>query len=283
MGQARAAGKPDRTAAPSQPGTRPVSADRLRETVAELLLQTGEFISPARVEETARGWLSRAELVDGDPGREMLRVADALGMATDLALFAPSVSGATAFDRLARRLGRVGPEQAAALDALRRAQFRLLRVDVPSSDGVARLRDLVTDESLSVLNKSIGAEAAGVALVARLAPVGDGRHVWVGGTTPLDAAGLAVAQSFVRPGARGLLPQRCAEAVYRHVLRHGTLEIPGLNRLPEGWGDGPDDAMGELDILALRWAEPGAGRDRRDRAQSRRARGRLRAGGGGVL
>ena len=264
MVQARTAGRPGRTAAPSRPGTRLADTDRLREHIAELLLQAAEFISPIQVEETARGWLARAGSLDGGPGREMLLVADALGMATDLALFMPSVSGATAFDRLARRLGRVDLEQAAALDALRRAQFRLLRVEAASSEGVARLRDLATDESLSVLDASIGAEAAGVALVARLAPVGDGRHMWVGGTTPLDAAGLAVALGFVRPGARGLLPLRCAEAVYRHVLRHGTLEIPGLNRPPEGWGNGPDDEAGELDLLALRWAELGAERDPED-------------------
>ncbi len=265
MVQARTAGGPGRAAALPQSGTRPVDADRLREHIAELLLQAGEFIPLAWVEETARGWLSRADPVDDDPGREMLRVADALGMATDLALFTPSASGATAFDRLARRLGRVGPEQAAALDALRRAQFRLLRVETPSSDGVARLRDLVTGERLSVLDGSIGPEALEVALVARLAPVGDGRYVWVGGTTPLDEAALAVARGFVRPGARGLLnPQRCAEAVYRHVLRHGTLEIPGLNRPPQGWQDGLDEEAGELDLLALRWAEAGAERDPED-------------------
>ena len=263
MVQARTAGRPGRTA-PSRPGTKLADTDCLHEHIAELLLQAGEFISPTRVDETARGWLARSGSLDGDPGRQMLLAADALGMATDLALFTPSASGATAFDRLARRLGRAGLEQAAALDALRRAQFRLLRVEAPSSDGMARLRDLVTGEVLPVLDGSIGLEAVEVALAARLAPVGDGRYLWVGGTTPLDAAGLAVAQSFVRPGARGLLPLRCAEAVYRHVLRHGTLEIPGLNRPPDGWQDGPDDEAGELDLLALRWAEPGAARDPED-------------------
>ena len=48
------------------------------------------------------------------------------------------------------------------------------------------------------------------------------------------------------------------------MLRHGTLEIPGLNRPPEGWQDGLDAETGELDLLALRWAEPGAQRDSRD-------------------
>jgi hypothetical protein len=186
-------------------------------------------------------------------------------MATDLALFTPSASGATAFDRPARRRGSMGADEAVALDALRRAQFRLLRVEAPSSGGITRLRDLVTDKGLSVLDGSIGAEAVGVALVARLAPVGDGRYVWAGGATPLDEAGLAIACGFVRAGARGLLnPQRCAEAVYRHGLRHGTLEIPGLNRPLEGWQDGLDEEAGEFDLLALRWAEPGVGRDPED-------------------
>ncbi len=57
-----------------------------------------------------------------DPGREMLLVADALGMATGLALFTPAASVATAFERLARQRGSLGVEQAAPLEALRRAE-----------------------------------------------------------------------------------------------------------------------------------------------------------------
>ncbi len=35
---------------------------------------------------------------------------------------------------------------------------------------------------------------------------------------------------FVRPGRSSLInPLRCADAVYRHVLRHGTKRVPGLN------------------------------------------------------
>ena len=71
----------------------------------------------------------------------------------------------------------MGADEAAALDALRRAQFRLLRIEAPSSDGVTRLRDLVTDEVLPVFDESIGAEAVEVALLARLAPAGDGQYV----------------------------------------------------------------------------------------------------------
>jgi len=249
------------------PSSRLVDTDRLRECIAELLLEAASFVAPARMEETARGWLARADPGFADPGREMLLIADALAMAMDLALFTPSASGATAFDRLARQRGRMNGDKEVALDALRRAQFRLLWVETAGSerkDSVARLRDLVTGEALSVLDENIGPDAVGVALVGRLAPVSDGRQVFASGTTPLDEAGLAVTASFVRPGARGLLnPQRCAEAVYRHVLRHGTLEIPGLNRFPDEAEDLEPEGSA-LDLLAVRWAEPDAPRDSED-------------------
>lgn len=251
----------NRRSTPEQPaGT--VDPDRLREHIAGLLLEATSFVSPVRVEETACGWLTRAE-PGGAPGEEMLLVADALGMAMDLALFTPSASGATAFDRLARRRNGMGAEETAALEALRCAQFRLLRVDA-IADGAVQLRDLVTDERLQVLDATMGDAAVGVALVGRLAALGDGRHVFASGVTPLDDAGLAVIAGFVRPGARGLLqPARCAEAVYRHVLRHGTLEIPCLNRPPEGEDDDLEEP-GELDLLALQWAEPDAVHDPED-------------------
>ena len=259
--QARTDTRP-RNAAP-HPG--PADADGLRDAMAGLLLEATRFIAPARVEELARGWLARADAGQADPGREVLLVADALGMATDLALFTPSTSGATAFDRLARARAPGQPDEAAALEALRRAQFRLLRVEALSGEGSAQLRDLASGEVLQVLDDSIPAAAIGVALAGRLAPVGNDQHVFAGGVTPLDEAGLGVAMGFVRPNAgRGLInPLRCAEVVYRHVLRHGTLEIPGLNRPPEGEDD-PLDEGGELDQLALRWAEPGAVHDPAD-------------------
>ncbi len=259
--RATSASNPQRAAPRSGQAFKPMGVGRLREHIADLLLEAARFVSPARVEQTAQGWLARAEPMFADAGREMLLVADALGMAMDLALFTPAGSGATAFDRLARQRGTMGPEEAAALDALRRAQFRLLRVEAVS-EAIAQLRDLVTDELLPVCDDSIGVEAVGVPLVGRLAPVGDGRYVFAGGVTPLDEAGLAVAGGFVRPGGRGLLnPLRCAEAVYRHALRHGTPDVPGLNRPPEGEDDGLGEAMDELDLLALRWAEPGTTRD----------------------
>ncbi len=278
MMQARSGTKPERAVPPSGP----MSTDRLRECIAGLLLEAASFIPLARVEETARGWLARSEPGQAASGRNMLLVADALGMATDLALFTPSASGQTAFDRLARQRGNMGADESAALRVLRQAQFRLLRIEAGGGAGAARLRDLATGEVLELLDESIGPELAGIALVGRLAPSsggsatgcfadgsprgdGDGRQVFVGGVTPLDEAGLAVAAGFVRPGGRGLLnPQRCADAVYRHVLRHGTPEIPGLNRPPEDEGYIPPEEVSELDQVALRWAEPAAVRDPED-------------------
>ncbi|MBV8613061.1 MAG: DUF2786 domain-containing protein [Acetobacteraceae bacterium] len=238
---------------------------QVRDAMAGLLLEAARFVAPDRVEALAWGWLARAEPSQTDPGREVLQAADALGMAMDLALFTPSAGGATAFDRLARARHPGGPSEAAALEALRRAQFRLLRVEAVSGEG-ARLRDLASGEELAVLDETIPAEAVGVALVGRVAPLGDGRHAFAGGVIPLDEAALGVAMGFVRPGAgRGLVnPQRCAEAVYRHVLRHGTLEIPGLNRPPEDEADELLEEGGALDQLAQRWAEPGAAHDPED-------------------
>ena len=245
------------------PPSDPVSTDRLRALVAGLLLDATSFVSPARVEETARGWLARAEPGQAVGSRDAALVADALAMATELALFTPSASGATAFERLARQRGSMAVDEAATLAALRRAQFRLLRVDGVSGEGVARLCDLASGEMLDVPDAGIPAGVVGVPIVGRLADFGDGRPMFVGVLTPLDPAGLAVATGFVRSGGRGLTnPLRCAEAIYRHVLRQGTLEIPGLNRPLDGEDVGlPDEEVDELDLLALRWAEPGAARE----------------------
>ena len=254
----------DRTPSTAAPQPGPADVGAIRTALAELLLEAVRFVAPGRVEQLARSWLAHAKLLQADPSSQALQIADALGMAMDIALFTPSASGATAFDRLARDCRPSEPGHAAALDAVRRAQFRLLRVEMAGRDGTAQLRDLASGETLHVLDESIPDEAIGVAVVGRLAPLGHDQHVFASGVTPLDEAGLGVAMGFVRAGAgRGLVnPQRCAEAVYRHVLRHGTLEIPGLNRLPED----KDDLLegGTLDQLAQRWAEPGAMHDRDD-------------------
>ena len=84
--------------------------------------------------------------------------------------------------------------------------------------------------------------------------------VAAGPLTPLDDAALEVARARMRPGGRGLTnPSRCAEAVYRHVVRFGGPRIAGLNRPPEGelWDFpfAPED--GPVHATAFAWAEAG--------------------------
>ncbi len=236
--------------------------ERLRECMDGLVLDALSFIPAAKLDDTMRGWLMRAEPAPAGRDDEMRLMADALGMATDLALFTPSAGGQTAFDRLARQRPGMSGDERAALQALRQAEFRVLRFEAPGE--AARVRDLATNETLLAV-EPLGPELAGLALVGRLAPLGDGRHGFVGVVTPLDEAGLAVASGFIRPGGRGLSnPLRCANAVYRHVLRHGTPRIPGLNDPPEGEDSAlPEDAS-ELDQVAARWADPGATRTAED-------------------
>ena len=146
---------------------------------------------------------------------------------------------------------------------MRGAAFRLLRVQ-GASDGVVTMRDLASAETLHVLDGDFGPDPSGLVVAGRLARMEDGRHLFVTGVTPLDEAGLAVAQGFVRPGGRGLSnPLRCAEAVYRHVVRNGTLVVPGLNAPPGGWESvlDEDDEDDDLDRIARAWAAAGSVRD----------------------
>ena len=252
----------DRHQHQAHPAAEPACLDRLREHAASFVVDAMSHVAPTRVAETAREWLARAGLPSGSPAREAGLTAEALAMAMNLALFTPSGSGSIAFDRLARQRGRLGAEQATALAALRQAQFRLLRLEAAGYDGVARLRDLASGEVLQVADERLRADLAGLSLVGWLARLADGWHVFAGGVTPLDAVGLAVATGFLRPSRPGLVnPLRCAEAVYRHVLRHGTPEIPGLNRPLPAEEDGQAEGASDLDLLAVQWAEPGAERD----------------------
>ena len=109
----------DRTPWQAVPSPEPISTAQLRALIAGLLLDATSFVSPARVEETARGWLARAERGQAAGGRDAPRAADAFVMAMELALFTPSASGSTAFDRLARQRGGMAADEAAALAALR--------------------------------------------------------------------------------------------------------------------------------------------------------------------
>jgi hypothetical protein len=245
---------PKRKNAIANPDERGEHARTVHGLIAELSLEALQFVVRSRIEQTARQWLARSGLAEDD-SRSVLALADALGLASELALFTPSPSGATAIDRLVRSRSKLDSDAAAAAEALRRAQFRLLLVEAQKGEGLFQLRDLASGEVLNVLDDSMPPDCMGLPLAVRLAPLGNGQHVFVGPVTPLDDAGLEVAQGFIRPDGRGLSNAlRCAEAVYRHVVRHGGRQVPGLNRPPGGslgkndFPVGPEDS--ELDVLA---------------------------------
>ncbi len=252
---------PPSPVAPQSPGS---ASDRLRGHVDALLLAAMDHVASSRLAELTRSLLPVTPPWE-DEADNVLALADAMAMAILLAVFTPATSGATALDRLARARPPSTAEEATALAALQRSRMRLLRVEAPSAGGVARLRDLLSGETVLVLDDTLGPHTVGVAVLVRLVPAGEERSVFVGAVTPLDEAALAVAQRFVRPGRPELLtPLRCAEAVFRHVLHHGGPEVPGLNRPFPGTAGEPPDEEDPLDAIAALWSGPDALRDPED-------------------
>ncbi len=238
-------------------------ARRLRAVVNEIGIEALTFAPRAKIDATVRGWLNRASLDPDDP-RTALVLADAVAFAIDLSMTQPSASGSTAIDRLLRHRCPA-PREKEAVAALRQMRFRLLQIRAAEAGGVFLVEDIATGESMHLFDDRIPVSAVGQVIATRLCPVaGTDGHVTLGSTLPLDDSVLRVATSFIRSGGKGLTnPHRCAEAIYRHVLRHGGAEIAGINRPPEGFDGkpefpyGPDDS--ELDALAFAWAELPAG------------------------
>ncbi len=230
--------------------------DDILAEVGGLLLEATGCVPPAKLANLTSGFLSHADAAMG--GRTQELPIQALFMATNLALFAPSVSGTNAFDRLARQRRDRPAAETRLIERLGRARFRLLRVETMSEDDVAGLRDAASGEACAVIHDGFSADTIGITVAGWLASLHDGRHVFVGGVVPLDEASLSIAAGFVREGKGAANPLRCAEAVYRHVLRHGTLRVPGLD------GSGEDEEpreAGEFGRIASLWSVPGAQRD----------------------
>src|SRR5271166_1648625 len=244
----------------AKPGDLFNDAEGLQELIVAFGLEAMNLVAQPKVEETVRQWLGRASLDPDDPNSDEV-LAEALVLALELAAFTPSLSGSTAVDRLVRQHKAAGRDELAALEALKQASFRLLRIKSLNRQGLAFVEDLATGQALSMLDRDIPAIATGLALAARLCPLPSGVFISLGPLTPLDDAALNVALGFVRPGKGLNNPQRCAAAVYRHVVRHGAPRIPGLNIFPEMEDAAsvfdPEDS--ELDVLAHAWAKLSSG------------------------
>ncbi|MGH7068692.1 MAG: DUF7168 domain-containing protein [Acetobacteraceae bacterium] len=255
--------KPRETPKPARNGVHGRPGDvrdfiRLLERLAREALQ---FVPRQRVEATVRQWLTRSTAPVEDAGT----VLQAAGLASFLALFSPSASGATAIDRLARHRSSLTPDEQAAITALRRSRFRVLRVEAQEAERRFTLCDLASNETLQVQDARLTARGIGLALAGRTAPLDLGTEVLIGPLIPLDAAGLEVARAHIRPNGKGLgNPERCAEALFRHAVRHGHQDLTEL--APWLTGDDADGALpfgpedSALNRLAFAWAEgsPGA-------------------------
>ena len=257
--------KERRDSAAALPG-QAIDPEVLQQRIAAVLFDAFSIVSSSRVADTVRAWLERLDLSALPPAEEAALMADALMMATTLAVFTPSAGGAVAVDRLARARPQLDPADASAIALLRQTQFRLAEVLDAAEDGTPRLRDLASDQVMSLRYSSLTAHHAGLHLTAWMAPLPAGGFACTGGVTPLDDAALAVAMGFVRADRPALVnPVRCAEAVYRHVLRHGTLRVAGLNEPTQSEAGLGEDGFGEdgdeLAAIALDWARPGSERD----------------------
>jgi hypothetical protein len=220
------------------------NAQEVPERLLALTTEALAFISRERAEGMARQWLAGVPLSNGNEQSVLAR-------SLELALSVPSsLTGTTAFDGLARAMKGRPPEDAAAVMLLRRSRLRLARL---SSE---RFEDLATGETLRPLPTPPSDAVGNNAAFGRFTTTGDGYILATGALVLLDDDALAVARGFVRPSRQGIgNPVRCAEAIYRHIIRNGasTADWRGpiggrRSKLPFE----PD--RNPLDALAAAWA-----------------------------
>ena len=203
------------------------------------------FISRDRVEGMARQWLGGAPSVNRNEQSELAR-----SLALELALSVPSLTGTTAFDRLARAMKGRPPEDVAAITLLRRSRLRLARLTGK------RLEDLATGETLPMLPTPPSDAVGSVAAFGRFTTTEDGYILATGTLVQLNDDALSIARGFVRAGGRGIgNPVRCAEAVYRHILRNGAWTADCRSAIGGRRPKLPfEPDCNPLDALAAAWA-----------------------------
>lgn len=236
---------------------------RLCATVERLAKDALDCVPRGRAEDIAEGWLRRAAVPESGEAAAATFV-NAVMFAIELVLFARSGSGTTAIDRLARRHRPTDPDEALVMQALRATRFQIMRIAELDCDGFVWLSDLVSNERLRVFADGVDAACLGTAVALRVVPISDDVFLPLRQLTPLDHAALDIALSFVHDDSRLANPERCAETIYRRIVQHGTLLVPGLNLAPSGSdADGAEDEDelpfgpedGEVHALAFAWAE----------------------------
>src|SRR5690349_4063383 len=222
--------------------------------IVALMATARQFVPQDRGEAMIRKWLSRLDIDALGADRMVAAMAHATLLAADLLLSYPATSGATAFDRLARSRAAALAAEAALITALRQARFRLLRASDAHTNAVTA-HDVLSGDAVQIVGAVLPSQARGAVLFARVVMLGDDRGCFPGPITLLDSAALAVARDHSAAGAMGAMAGvRWAEAVYAHVVQHGTLEVPGLNRPTGGADDDLSDVDAALFALATDWA-----------------------------
>jgi Protein of unknown function (DUF2786) len=233
-----------------------VILDRLAALSTEALA----FVARDKAEATARQWLGGDPLT---PQTQQWQVARSLAL--ELALCVPSIMGTTAFDRLARAMKGRPPEDIAAAALLCRSRIRLARISGQIFE------DLATSETLTLLPTPFSDRIGDGVSFGLFTTIDDQRIVAARPPVSLDDGGMALARSFARPGNLGLgNGVRCAEAIYRHIVRDlvappGTLG-PTSERKPK-LPFRPDE--NRLDALAAAWTRLGRDPNVQELAQAR--------------
>jgi Protein of unknown function (DUF2786) len=219
----------------------PVVPDKLLALTTEALA----FVSRDRAEGMARQWLAGVALSNSNEQSVLARA-----LALELALIVPSLKGTTAFDRLARAMKGRPPEDAAAVTLLRRSRLRLSRLSGETFE------DLATGETLPLLPTPPSDAVGNNVAFGRFTTTEDGYILATGTLVLLDDGALAVARGFVRPGGRGIgNPVRCAEAVYRHIIRNGASTAGWRGPIGGRQSKLPfEPDRNPLDALAAAWA-----------------------------
>jgi len=206
--------------------------EKLHVQVETLWDAAAAFVPTRRLDEMIRKWLSGAHDPAMTEYQRMAMVAHATVFSADLILSQPSPSGGTAFDRMARGRHNAAGAELAALNAVRASRYRLLQIVDPGRKGsVTIAKDLISGEMLHIAHGPVTAAHNYAVVFARVVgPVSEICFI-PGAVCPIDAIALSVARQFPTASATTTSANwRWAEAVFGHVVRHGTLAIPEPTR-----------------------------------------------------
>lgn len=202
--------------------------DAIAYIIEAFLSDASDLVPVDRGQATIRKWLQHERVLALPEQARKDLAASATMLMADLMLAQPSASGSTAFDRLAKKRGVLAGPEAAVLSALRAARYRLLRGTGEAAVPTTWV-DVVSGQTLRIATADLVFLEPGTHIFGRMAIMPDGIGYAAGGITPLDSDACGVA--LAHPACRNMSAAanaRWAEAVFVHMVRHGTLNVPDL-------------------------------------------------------